>query len=646
MGIDSLTAHASSDTAPLTEELAVEERPIVGRGIVWSIAAGGSSMVVHLALLLILGLIVNVAPPLCPHACPFAVMEDLPDPIEIIEKLTESIVPATQITTTGPDSLPRHLDHYGNNNPRLLSAGPKLNSAEQPQRSATTPIEVGVNNIYAMSRDAFVQTVPFGTPGSTQSAPSYTDAMDRMTQEILNKLAKSKVLLVWVFDQSESMQDDRAEITARIDRVYVELGLSAAVKNDALLTAVTSYGANVAMHTPQPTSNTEQIMAAIQAVPNDPSGEEKMCRAVTFSIDQHQRLAQQQNRQLMCILVTDESGDQTSNFSDLERTIETATVAKCPIYVLGREAVFGYPYAHIRWTDPETKYGCWIRIDRGPESPFPEQLQVDGFQRRYDAHPSGFGPYEQSRMARQTGGVFFMLPSPEANLVRREVRDYDPDSLRTYMPDLSSREAYAAERDKHPLRAMLWKVITDLNPYDKQREALIQVRLHGWPIERAAYAHEAEANIKKATTLIQYFAQAQQALEGVAHQRDRDPSIRWRANFDVAYAQTLAYQARLHDYIAYVGAFVRNPKAIKNELGESRQTNAWNAAFVQRTLANDPQTTALRERSALLYRKIVQDHAGTPWGARAEYELTRPFGIEFRESHEDPRGKSVKVPHQ
>ena len=73
------------------------------------------------------------------------------------------------------------------------------------------------------------------------------------------------------------------------------------------------------------------------------------------------------------------------------------------------------------------------------------QLQVDGIHRRYDAHPSGFGPYEQARLARQTGGVFFLLPSPEANLWRRDDRIYDADAMRPYLPNLAARGDYAAE---------------------------------------------------------------------------------------------------------------------------------------------------------------------------------------------------------
>jgi hypothetical protein len=647
MSLDTNDSGAASTAHDTNDSALHDDAPLLRRSLIWGIAAGSSSMVVHLALLLVLGLIVNSLPVSKPPViCEFTPPEEPRD--QIPEKLEKQIIasPTLEPNTSPPPGESRESTQMGIQGAVNAAVGkPKLTAAVV---AATTRVSIdpGVVNVFRSSAKSLTEDLPTST-GSIEGAKDYAQAMDRITQEILNKLAKRKVLLVWIFDQSDSMTDDRDEITLRIDRVYQELGLASASKNNALLTAVTSYGDGFSVLTPQPTSKPDEIIGAIKAVPVDPTGEEKMCRAVTASIAQYQRFAESQDRQMMCVLVTDESGDPTSNFADLEQTIQTAAAARSPIYVLGREAVFGYPYAHIRWTDPDTKYQAWIRIDRGPESPYPEQLQVDGFHRRFDAHPSGFGPYEQSRMARQTGGVFFMLPSPEANLVGRDTRNYDPDTMRAYLPDLSSRDAYAAERDKYPMRAMLWKVISDLNPYDKRLEQHVQVRLHNWPIDRAAYAREADAQIKKAQLLIQYYAQAQQALETVGKHRDRDPSVRWRANYDLAHAQTIAYQARLHDYVAYIGLFMKTPKAIKNELGPTRPTNEWNAALIGRTLVNDPKVAELRDRSTALYRQIAKDYHGTPWAARADLEIHRPFGLELREGHEVPRGNGGRpIPKQ
>jgi hypothetical protein len=626
----------------------------VSRHLVWSLTAGASSMVVHLAGLLALGLMMLPSPPKPAVQIVYSMPEIERPRDELTQRVEKDITPSVKLDT-GHANNPA-----GRSGPQGAIGAAKQTLVQTPildqrvsDRQTSMRIEVGAVKLLSMSGGQFAAPAPEAMMGSGfDIAKSYDDAMDRITQEILNKLAKGKVLVVWVMDQSESMNDDRDEIMARIERVYVELGLTTddakGAQSDALLTAVTSYGANVAIHTPKPTSKPSEIVAALKAVPNDPTGAEMMCNAVNVSVATYQKLVQQGGRQMMVVLVTDESGDPASNAAQLETTIQTCRSLRTPVYVLGREAVFGYPYAHMHWIDPATKIDFWLRIDRGPETPYAEQLQIDGIHRRFDAHPSGFGPYEQSRMARQTGGIFFLLPTPEANLWRRDERTYDPESMRPYLPDLSSRQDYAAERDKYPLRAMLWKVISDLNPYDAKGEVKadtpVQIRFWDWPTDREKFAAEANYNLKKAKTLLDYLAKAQAALESVQKHRAREASLRWRANFDVTYAQTIAYQARLHEYIAYIGAFIHTPKPIKNEFGQSRPTNSWDGHYVKRTLVNDPKVAAMREKSLMLYKKVMDEHPGTPWAARAEYEIKRGFGCDLHEDYEDPRRPQVKQP--
>ena len=211
-------------------------------------------------------------------------------------------------------------------------------------------------------------------------------------------LEKGDVLVIWAFDQSESMKNDQKEIRDRMEHVYKQLGLVSKHNSDALETAIVSYGKDFAVHTRKPTSDLDEIRAAIAEVPNDPSGKEMMCSTVGQAISMHRPYAQRTKRQMALIMLTDESGDQVDNNTQLERAIGEAKAAHCKVYMLGREAVFGYPYAHVRWVHPQTKHVHWLQIDRGPETAFVEQLQTDGFRRRYDAHSSGYGPYECTRL--------------------------------------------------------------------------------------------------------------------------------------------------------------------------------------------------------------------------------------------------------
>ncbi|MCE9608510.1 MAG: VWA domain-containing protein [Planctomycetia bacterium] len=630
------------------EEELIETGPGLGRNVVWGLAAGGSSMVVHLALLLMMGLMMSGAPPREPPKLIEASVEPVRDQEEITQKLDSKIVPSTTLNAASSVSSAASATAGVSGAISSAVAAPKLNTTVV-NRPTSVRVDVGAVNVFTQSGSTFASAVPEGTLGDgLATAEGYGDAMDRMTQEVLNMLAKRKVMLVWLMDQSESMQDDREEVTTRIERVYQELGLSAAAKDDALLTGVISYGASTLNHTPQATYKPQEIMAAIKSVPNDPSGFEMQSQAFMFGINSFQKIAQAGNRQMAMIMVTDESGDMASNISQLEQAIAMVKAANCKVYILGREAIFGYPYAHMRWTDPATKTSHWLRIDRGPETPQPEQLQINGFHRRNDAFPSGFGPYEQSRIARQTGGIFFMLPSPEVNLHGRDTRAYDSDAMRPYLPDLSPRNDYMSERDKNPLRQMVFQVIQDLNPYQAgSKGSRVEISTGPFSIDRSVFAQQTTAEMKKAQDLIMYLQEAQKGLESVASYRAREKSPRWRANYDLIYAQVISYQARLLEYGWYMGEFQKTPKAIKNILGEARPTNRWGMSVVKRLLKPDV-TQAQRDKADGLFREIQKEYAGTPWGERAKDEINRGYGVELHEGHEDPRnlaGRGIKLPN-
>ncbi|HQU46286.1 MAG: hypothetical protein B7Z73_16745, partial [Planctomycetia bacterium 21-64-5] len=411
---------------------------------------------------------------------------------------------------------------------------------------------------------------------------------------------------------------------------------------DALMGAVTSYGAEFKIHTPKPTANVDDIRAAISEVPNDQSGKEMMCSAVQYSISAFHKYATSGRRQLALILVTDESGEEEDNFQNLEAAVKEARETRCAVYALGREAVFGYPYAHMRWTDPQTKLTFWLRINRGPETPLPEQLQIDGFTRRWDAHPSGFGPYEQVRLARETGGVFFMLPSPEVNLVARDDRKYELERMRPYLPDLSSRFEYLKKRDKSKLRSALWQVIMDLNPYNPKSSKYCTV-LVTFPIDPQEFAKAAVENHQTALGMYEYLLQAEKMLDKVKPLRSREQSFRWQASYDLMYAQVITYRIRIQEYAAYLEEFVKHPKEVTNPMGTGHPTTHWDIRTRKPTITGD-KTKVDIERATALLKEIVRLHPGTPYAARAEWELHRGFGVELIEARYDPRRGSVKVP--
>jgi hypothetical protein len=592
-----------------------------------------ASMVFHLALLITLALIAmpDDEDRIPPEEQELLVIDMPPDAQDTQQPIADesyfNIKTASAVTTAIAAVAPRVGD-AGVGSGRMISEpllDAKLLVADL--QGAATSVDLPPVEIPDMP------TIASGVPDGAMGDPrvvvgNYKQALDRITEEVLWMLAERKVLLVWCFDQSESMKDDQAEIHSRIDGVYEELGLREETAGDALTSAVVSYGEGFWRNMRGgPSSDVEEIRQAIDSVKVDPSGKEYMCQAVLRAIELYSGYAKEQDRQMALILVTDESGERTDNLQYLEQAVAAAHKNDCRIYVLGREAVFGYPYAHMRWVHPQTGRQHWLPIDRGPETAFVEQLQTDGFQQRTDAHPSGFGPYEQTRLARETGGVFFMLPSLETDLVRGELGDYDMMDMRQYRPDLRARAEQFAEVKENPLRLKLLTIIDDLNPQKPAVAELMGVRFN-FSANEKKFTAQVGREQAKAMRYLTYLDAAAKQLASLAAPREQETSPRWQANYDLVYAQVLAYTARRYEYNARLGHFASGPRKhpIPQIKPGSLRLSGFHVAPSSQTVGGQ-LTERLITDSTKRFRQIIEDHPGTPWASRAEKELQRGFGF-------------------
>ena len=578
-------------------------------------------MIIHLGLVIALGLwmmprILKISPPAL-----LAQATEEPDEELQTVLLDEQLEAATKLSfaSSSGDPLDR-LQH------KEVQTTDEVAVDEELLKDPDTTISLDGLLADVPSRGQLLEDIPDGAPGRAREiVDGYQQAMDRITQEIIKMLYEQHVLLIWCFDQSESMKDDQKEIRNRIERVYQELELTDQTKDDALLTAVTSYGQGFAVHTRRPTSNLEEIRKAIDSVPVDSSGKEMMCQAVGMTIKGHRTYVTQGKRRMMLILVTDESGERENNAYYLEPMIAEAKAARCKIYILGREAAFGYPFVHFRWVHPQTRHVHWLPVDRGPETGFVEQMQTDGFARRRDAYPSGFGPYEQCRMAHQTGGIFFMLPSLESSLVRGEKRRYELEAMRGYGPDLRARPRIIADRDQSKLRMAVWKIIYDLNPYRKEVADVMEMRVRFSP-DYKTFVGQVRRQHQKAAVYLAYLNEAVKALEKMQHVRDNETSPRWQANFDLLRAQLMAYKVRVYEYGAFLDHFVKNPQKVPLTKPPDLRLEYWAIGTQSAMLTQETTGEYLKQANALL-GAVAKSHPGTPWAARAQWEMNRGYGV-------------------
>lgn len=487
----------------------------------------------------------------------------------------------------------------------------------------------------------------------------YGAAMSRLTQEIIRLMRSDKVHVVWLFDESESMKDDQEQIREQFGKVYEELKIAQAQDEDmrkrgndeTLLTTILSYGAGIHTHTAKPTGNIPEIQKAITEIPIDKSGEENLFQSIMAVCDKYGPLAFKSGRKLAIVVLSDESGD---DGQAVEEAIARCKRFKAPVYLMGRESIFGYPYARQRWIDPKFGLHFWIKVRRGPETAFPEALQYDGLHERWDAFSSGFGPYEQVRLARESGGIYFMLPGDEEDLIGAGAhmnRKFEFLAMKEYQPLLLSRRDYEKERSQSKFRSTLWEVFNVLNPFQDEQ---LKIKEDWYAFTPEEFRPQGLANASKALRAFGLLNEAIARLEAIEPLRAKEDSQRWRAAYDLAYAQCLAYRVRLFQFMLAVDSHLKEMPKPKNP-----KSNRWDAQRTKKMLEPDEEQirvtkvdmnelNAQMKKATERFNFVKEQHAGTPWAQRAQWEINNGFGFYFRDVFRDPRydtqRKNIDVP--
>lgn len=502
----------------------------------------------------------------------------------------------------------------------------------------------------------------------------YGAAMGIITQELIRMMRQQKVTVIWLFDESGSMVDDRKEIKENYIRVYQELGIATAQDEDLrrgselLLTVVAGFGGDIHELTPRPTADIEQIKTAIDKVPIDESGKENMSHSIAAIINKYKPTAIRGKRKLAVIVVTDESGDDGEY---IEEAVVAARSAKAPVYFMSRESMFGYPYARQRWVDKPSGEEFWLTIRRGPETEYPECLQWNGLHARWDAQSSGFGPYEQVRLARESGGIFFVLPGEEETLVgegANDKRKYDFLSMREYQPLLLSRPEYVRDRATSQFRETVWQIIARLNPSEnpllfQTHDPELNIRHEHYPLQPEPFRAEAAAQAVRAAKAMLLTEEAIAALENVRPLRAQESSQRWRAGYDLAIAQLYVFRLRLYQFLLAVdkhaSAMPQPANPMSNEwnfwwnrqgtiVPDEAQFERLKKAFNMKLTRDEYITMVAAEEKSAIERlqDVVKTHPGTPWARRAEQEIGSGFGFVVADRLWDPKGirSTIKLP--
>jgi hypothetical protein len=461
-------------------------------------------------------------------------------------------------------------------------------------------------------------------------------ALDQIARELLRHLQDHKLTIVWLFDESESMKDDQKMIREKFARISSELRVSIDPKrkDQPLMHAVVGFGADTHFELETPTADIDMIGRAISRLRVEPSGIENTMTAVHTVIDHYGGLIRK-DRKLAIVLVTDESGDDGGY---IEEARQAAVSKGVPIYIIGRQSPFGYPFTHLLYIDPVTKDHYWPTIRRGPETADVEMLQWDGLRERWDEQPSGFGPYELARLAKDTGGIYFLLPSEESMRLRQREKAYSITTLKEYIPAYESRGQYNEKRNRSELRRTMFEIINVTRNFSFRR---------GYSIIPEVMAQQAVEEYPKVTQRLNILIELEQRLRKLKTARDREPEKRWRAHYDLMLAQIVAYQIQAYEYRATIKDMVANPPKPSRMPVPGELVVEWHLDHAKEPKAPKNETEKPRAEATKLLKQVIADHPKTPWADLAQDELDRGFSVGRHEWHANPRyGERAKlVPH-
>ena len=479
--------------------------------------------------------------------------------------------------------------------------------------------------------DQLIETVVGVNVGVAATGAS--GAIDRLSLEIARSLEDAPTTVCWVFDQSVSLAGQRQEIASRLKRVFRELSHDSQGDAPAGLTnLVLAYGQRFKFIVNKPTRVSSEVVEAIQGIEVDNSGVEKTFTAIRAAAERLSATRRVGRSNGMIIVFTDEVGDDQSLADQVATICRRLGVSVC---VVGVPAPFGQRFIEMKYVEFDPTYASvedWAVVEQGPETLFPEAIQISNNSLSNEAIDSGFGPFSLSKLCYQTGGVYIAVHA-NRNL-RGRVPDratapmssriryfFDQELLRDYQPDYVSatklRQKVASNAAKQSL--VTAAAATNLRPMVSP-ETVFPKKSEGELANLLSLAQRSAAVLQPRVDAIY-----SQLLRGLPD-RERIEEERWKAGFDLAMGRILAMKVRTDAYNlmlarAKSGMQFQRPKSDTWVLRPSDVVNVGS------------RTEKYADQAREYLRKVVEDHPGTPWAFLAKRELGQPLGYAWDEIH-------------
>ncbi len=583
------------------------ESELVLPAFVYDIPAWGISILLHVAIIFVLASIGIVTAMLDQETEIFAEIlpEELPPQEFAVAENAEVIGNDSSLNVVGNSIAV--AQHQGTDNHR--------EEVIRFEETLTSPSLPDFDTLPAPSEAELLENIDL--TGTTEFAGGTEGAIDRITQEIAASLRQRPTLVVWLFDESLSLESRRKQIAERFENIYRELGLMDVNSREGLKSAILGYGQKVHALQEESTNDIDKLVKVVQNIQSDVSGEEKAFSAVAEAIRRYASASRKARSNMMIIMVTDERGD---DYSMLEEVVKRCTRDDIRVYCIGNTSVFGREKGFVRtkWTYQGEEFDEDIEVDQGPETAAAEGLQIPFWTARaagLERMSSSYGPYTLSRLCSETGGIFFVADENKG-------RQFDPQIMRQYTPDYRPIAEYQKQLSANKAKASLVQAAQIAITND------VPVPQLSFLANNDNVLREQMTEAQKPLETLDYFLrQVYSVLEPGEKHRDRLDSPRWRASFDLAMGRVLAMRVRAYGYNSLLAEMKSSPRRFqdpKNNLWRLEPSAEMNAAA---------PVKRMHEKAVEYLKRVVEQHPGTPWAYLAGVELSEPMGWTWHEGY-------------
>ena len=310
-----------------------------------------------------------------------------------------------------------------------------------------------------------------------------------------------------------------------------------------------------------------------------------------------------------------------------------------PLYVIGRQAVFGSPFARLVYVDPVTKDDYWPRSAEAPRPPAWRRSSSTASTTAGTSSPPASPPTSSPASPRTpAGSTSSSRPRSRCGSASARRRTRWPPSRNT-SPTTRPAALYDERRAGSELRRTIYEIVQASANRDNSKGINWHYRLD-FSIDPNQALVEIAEEFPKAQVRLNVLLEVEKKLRSIQKHRDREPDKRWQAAYDLMLAQTVAYQVSAYEYIACSrrwSSSSRRASSSRRRCPRPTRHVFWHLDHSRDKKAPASETEKKYAEAIRLIELVKSRHPHTPWADLAQDELNRGFGCNRYEWHHDPR---------